>query len=179
MNNTINISKQNVTLPTAKRAVASNGDSYFEVVSFYCASASGKRPNATGLTIKFDPRLTIINDKMGEVFSSEIYNSAGHLVTSRGRNCVETKKGDNIYFVATADKEPFTSDGYLYFACVQFPEDVAVGDVFPITIMLEDEEGNPCEFLYVDSTVSAQDQADMNAWTKAHGIINGGFTIIE
>lgn len=179
MNNTINISKQNVTLSSAKRSVPSNGDRYFEVVSFYCASAGGKRPNATGLTIKFDPRLKVINDKMGEVFSSEVYNSAGHLATSRGRNCVETKKGDNVYFVATADEKPFNSDGYLYFACVQFPENVAVGDEFPIAIMLEDEEGNPCEFLYVDATVSVTDQETMNEWTKAHGIVNGGFTIVE
>lgn len=178
-NNTINISSQNVTLASAQRAVASNGDSYFAVVSFYCASESGNRPNATGLTIKFDPRLTLINDEWGEVFSSKVYNSAGQSITSRGRGCTEEKKADNIYFAATAADEPYTSDGYLYFACVQFPVDVAVGDVFPVTIELEDEDHNPCEFLYVDSTASAADQAAMNTWTKEHGIINGGFTIVE
>ena len=66
----------------------------------------------------------------------------------------------------------------LYYACVQFPADVEVGDVFRIEVLLEDEDHNPCEFLYADSTADATtNQTDM-AWTKAH-LVAGGITVVE
>lgn len=181
MNNTINISSQNLTLAQARNCLDGNTNGYFQIVSFYVASASGNRPNATGLTIKFDPRLTVVNDQWGEVFNSRVYTSDGRPVTSRGRSATEgaIDGKNNIFFAATADDKPYIDDGHLYFAMVQFPADVAVGDTFPIIVALEDENQNPYEFLFVDSTASVADQTAMNAWTKANGIINGGFTIVE
>lgn len=176
MNNTINISQQNVTLASAQRAVADNINGYFAVVSFYAASTSGNRPNATGLTVQFDTRLKVIGAEEGEVFQQRIYNSEGLPVTSRGRSGIsEEPCGVNKYFVTTANREPYTEDGYLYFACVQFPAAVEVGDVYTITICT----GTDDEFLFEDSTASNEDRATMNAWTKANGIINGRITIVE
>ena len=181
MNNTINISSQNLTLAQARNCLDGNTNGYFQIVSFYVASVSGNRPNATGLTIKFDPRLTVVNDQWGGAFNSRVYTSDGRSVTSRGRSATEgaIDRENNIFFAATADDKPYTDDGYLYFTMVQFPADVAVGDTFPITVALEDENQNPYEFLFVDSTASAADQTAMNTWTKTNGIINGGFTIVE
>lgn len=178
MNNTINISSQNITLAQAQSSSVDNPGGYFQVVAFYCASASGNRPNATGLTIKFDPRLTVLDADESHPFSSVVYNTAGQRLANRGRGATQEVIDHNLFFAATANDDPYAQDGYLYFARVQFPNDVEVGDVFPITIELEDEDNNPYEFLYVDSTATAQEQADMIAWTKANGILNGGFTVV-
>ena len=178
MNNTINISTQNLTISAARRCLEGNNYGYFQIVSFYVASESGNRPNATGLTIKFDPRLTVLGDEKGFVFKSKVYDNQGRPLSSRGRSATQEKRGDNVWFAATAADEPYTEDGYLYFACVQFPPDTAVGDVFTITVELE-EDGEPCEFLFVDSTATLADQNAMNEWTKERGISNGSFTIIE
>lgn len=179
MNNTINISSQNITIAQAQSSSVDNPGGYFQVVAFYCASASGNRPNATGLTIKFDPRLTVLDADEGYPFSSVVYNTAGQRLSSRGRGVTQEIIDHNLFFAATASDDPYTSDGYLYFARVQFPSNVQVGDVFPITIELEDEDNNEYEFLYVDSTATQADQTAMNNWTKANGILNGGFTVIE
>lgn len=177
--NTINISRQNIPLVSAQRAAASNGNSYFAVVTFYCASASGKRPDSTGLTIKFDSRLKVLGAEEGQVFSSKVFNTAGQLITNlNGRPVTQKKISDNIWFAATSNSEEIDEDGYLYFARVQFPTDVAVGDNFSISVELEDAEENPYEFLYaVASDTAAVNTQEMN-WTKANGIINGGFTVI-
>lgn len=179
MNNTINISRQNLTITSAKRCVAGNDAGYFQIVSFYVASASGNRPDSTGLTIKFDPRLTVIGAENGYVFNSKVYSSEGELITARGRAVTEKTIGNNIFFAATASGETYTTDGYLYFACVQFPPETKVGDVFTITVELENANGKPYEFLFVDSTATNEERAAMNKWTKERGIINGSFTIVE
>lgn len=177
-NNMINISTQNVTLASAQRAVAGNQNGYFAIVGFYC-SGTGNRPNSTGLTIKFDPRLTLLGSEQGQVFAGKVYNSDGTVVTNlRGKKPKQEQRGDNIWFAATSDGDVIIEDYMMYYACVQFPADVAVGDVFSIQVLLEDEDHNACEFLYADSTVdSATNQADM-AWTKAH-LVNGSITIVE
>lgn len=179
MNNTINISTQNLSINSAKRCVAGNNAGYFQIVSFYVASTSGNRPDSTGLTIKFDPRLTVLGTENGYVFSSKVYNNQGILVTGRGRGATQKYLGPNLYFATTAAGETYPENGYLYFARVQFPPDTKVGDVFTITVELEDEKGNPYEFLFVDSTASKEDREAMNQWTKENGISNGSFTIIE
>lgn len=178
MNNTINISTQNLPIASARRCLAGNNASYFQVVSFYVASASGNRPDSTGLTIKFDPRLTVLGAEEDYVFNSQIYDNQGKLISARGRGATQKPLGDNIYFAATAGGT-YHEDGYLYFACVQFPADVQVGDVFTITVELEDGDGNPYEFLFVDSTATTAEREAMNEWTKERGILNGSFTIIE
>ena len=177
-NNMINISTQNITLASAQRAVAGNQNGYFAIVSFYC-SGTGNRPNSTGLTIKFDPRLTLLGNEWGDVFAGKVYDSQGNVVTNlRGKTPTQEQRGNNIWFAATSDSDAITNDYMLYYACVQFPDDVAVGDVFAIQVLLEDEDHNACEFLYADSTVdSATNQTDMT-WTKEH-LVNGSITVVE
>lgn len=184
MHNTINISNQNLTLAQARNSLEGNNAGYFQIVSFYVASESGKRPNATGLTIQFDPRLTVLGAEEGYVFNSKIYASDGRPVTSRGRGASDQEIIDlenNIFFVTTANGNTFNEDGYLYFAMVQFPSDTAVGDHFTVSVLLEDDSTPPVpyEFLFCDSSDSTADQTTDMTWTKSHGIINGGFTIIE
>ena len=162
MNNTINISTQNITNTAVRNCLAGNTNGYFQLVSFYVASASGNRPDSTGLTIQFDPRLTVLGADEGYVFRSKVYDSQGRPVTSRGRGASEQEVVDadkNIFFAATASGDSFTSDGYLYFAMVQFPPETAVGDVFEIKVLLEDDNTPPVpyEFLFCDSTASAAD----------------------
>lgn len=178
MNNMINISTQNITIASAQRSVAGNQNGYFAIVGFYC-SGTGNRPNSTGLTIKFDPRLKLLGDDEGYVFAGRVYNSDGTVVTNlRGRTPTQEQRGDNIWFAATSDSDAITNDYMMYYACVQFPANVAVGDVFSIEVLLEDEDHNACEFLYADSTAdNATNQTDMN-WTKAH-LVAGGITVIE
>ena len=184
MHNTINISSQNLTLAQARNSLEGNNSGYFQIVSFYVASESGKRPNATGLTIQFDPRLTVLGADEGYVFNSKVYNSDGRPVTSRGRGASDQEivdRENNIFFATTASGDEFTEDGYLYFAMVQFPPETAVGDHFAINVLLEDESTPPVpyEFLFCDASDTAADQTADMTWTKANGIINGGFTIIE
>lgn len=176
MNNTINISNQNLTLAAARSALSGNQDGYFQIVSFYVAGASGNRPDSTGLIIQFDPRLTVLGADEGSVFNSKLYSSDGRPVTAKAKNATEEvlDAENNIFFATTADGSVPTQDYYLYFAAVQFPADVEVGDVFTVEI----KNGANDEFLFVDSTASAADQASMNAWSKSH-VVNGGFTIIE
>lgn len=178
MNNTINISTQNLSISAARRCLEGNNYGYFQIVSFYVASESGNRPDSTGLTIKFDPRLTVLGAEKGYVFSSKIYDNQGRPISGRGRGATQEVLGDNLFFATTAAGSTYTEDGYLYFARVQFPPETQVGDVFTITIELE-EDGEPCEFLFVDSTATLADQNAMNEWTKQRGIVNGSFTIIE
>ena len=177
-NNMINISTQNITLASAQRAVAGNQNGYFAIVSFYC-SGTGNRPNSTGLTIKFDPRLTLLGNDWGNIFASNIYDSQGHRVSNlSGITPTQEQKGDNVWFAATSSANAMTADYMMYYACVQFPDDVEVGDVFTIEVILEDENHNPCEFLYADSTADdATNQTDM-AWTK-NNLVAGRITVIE
>lgn len=179
MNNTINISTQNLTIDGARRCLAGNNAGYFQVVSFYVASASGNRPDSTGLTIKFDPRLTVLGADEDYVFSSKIYDNQGRPISGRGRGATQETLGHNLYFATTAAGGTYTEDGYLYFARVQFPPETQVGDVFSITVELEDGDGNPYDFLFVDSTATTAEREAMNEWTKERGISNGSFTIIE
>lgn len=179
MNNTINISDQNITLAAARNSVAGNNNGYFQLVPFYVASASGNRPNTTGFVVKFDPRLTVLGADRGSVFCQTVYNSEGRPVTAYAVGANKEKAmGDNKFFVTTATDRTYNIDHYLYYARIQFPDNAAVGDVYTIEIMLEDEESNPCEFLFVDSKATAQERADMMAWTKANGVLNGSFTIV-
>lgn len=176
--NMINISTQNISLASAQRSVAGNQNGYFAIVGFYC-SGTGNRPNSTGLTIKFDPRLTLLGDEWGDIFAGKVYDSQGHVITNlKGRTPTQEQRGDNIWFAATSNSDEITNDYMLYYACVQFPADVEVGDVFRIEVLLEDEDHNPCEFLYADSTAdAATNQTDMT-WTKAH-LVAGGITVVE
>lgn len=171
MNNTIFISRTNLSLNAAKRACIDNENNYFQYIAFYCASASGNRPNSTGLTIKFDERLKVLGPLP---FSKLLTNSNGEVIESRGRDSIEQGYiGDNTYFVSTASGQTITSDGFLYFVKVQFPEDVEVGDEFTTEILTDN-----AEFLFVDSTASEAEKAAMTAWTKTNGVSNGKFTIV-
>ncbi len=183
MNNTINISNQNITISQARNSLADNTNGYFQIVSFYVASASGKRPDSTGLTIQFDPRLTVLGADEGYIFRSKIYDSQGRPVTARGRGASVEEIVDaenNIFFVATSSGSEYTEDGYLYFAMVQFPPETAVGDVFEVKVLLEDDSTPPVpyEFLFCDSTATIAEQATDMAWTKEH-LTTGGFRVIE
>lgn len=183
MNNTINISIQNITITGVRNCLEGNTNGYFQLVSFYVASGSGNRPDSTGLTIQFDPRLTVLGADEGYVFRSKVYDSQGRPVTARARGASEQEIIDaenNIFFVATASGSEYTTDGYLYFAMVQFPPETAVGDVFEIKVLLEDDSTPPVpyEFLFCDSSSTpAEKTADME-WTKEHLTV-GGFRVIE
>lgn len=177
--NTINISIQNVTLASAQRAVAGNANGYFAVVAFYAASnESGANPPSTGLTIQFDDRLTLVGEDEDWVFNSRIYNPAGQALRNRGRSAITQRVLDpenKIYFVSTASELEGFNDGYLYFAMVQFPADVEVGDVYDIEILTGTNPitSEDYEFLY------KYDSDEDETWTKEHGIINGSITIVE
>ncbi len=173
MNNTISISTQNLPLSAAQKCVAGNEDEYFQIVSFYIASASGNRPNSTGLTIQVDPRLTVVGVK-GFNFYQYLLNNAGRVIAT-GREDIKSEAdlGDNKFFVTTASNKVYTEDGYLYFLRVQFPQDVAVGDVFNITI------DKTAEFKFEDANATNEERAAMNTWTKNNGVANGRITITE
>lgn len=174
----INISDQNLTLSAARNCLVDNINGYFQVVSFYLArnSSSDNNNNSTGFTVEFDERLKVLGaDEDGWVFYSKIFNSQGRPVTARGRDTIsQTPIGDNKFFVSTASARNYEDDGYLFFAMVQFPVDVKVGDTFEISI----DTSADAEFICENSNDSAQDREADSAWCKSH-VVNGGFTIIE
>lgn len=181
MNNTINISTQNITLAAAQQSAIGNTNGYFQIISFYVARQSGNRPNSTGFVVKLDPRLKLTGKNINRCFYREVYSSDGRLLEDLGGENKTVKEkilDNNLIFVATADDEVYQSDGYLGYMCVQFPANVAVGDQFRVEIALKDSNDNDYPFLFVDSTASNQDRETMNTWTKEHGIINGGFTVV-
>ena len=189
MNNSISITRQNLTLASAQRAAINNREGLFQVVAFRVDTEDNVKaelPTATGLTIEFDPRLKVLGDDEEFWFLRKIYTADGRVLGSRAQGGNEQKKyNDNKFFVATADSDgDFVENGYyLYYACVQFPSNVAVGDEFNVTIKTTGTDSNydgdvfPVEFLCVNDSLSVTDQAAQNTWTKAH-IQQGNFTII-
>lgn len=175
--NSITISSQNLSLASARKAIAGNTSGYFQVVSFYIAAEEGtsEYADSTGFIVKFDEDLTVLGGNYP--FRSRIYNVNGTPITTRGRGASSQKvMGENQFFVATANAEDFDEDGYLFFAAIQFPDTVAVGDTFNIEIIknigLEDAP-ILCEY----SLASEQDREDSSTYTRSH-IINGTITIV-
>lgn len=189
MNNSISITRQNITLASAQRALAGNRAGNFAVVAFRVDTEDNVKaelPTATGLTIVFDPDLTVMGDEEQWWFLERIYTPDGRRLQGRAHGANEQVKfNDNKFFCATSDSNSnFVENGYyLYYVCVQFPDDVAVGDEFDITILTSGTEENydgevfPVEFKCVNADLGATDQATQNAWTAAH-IMQGKITII-
>lgn len=190
MNNSISITRQNVTLASAQRALAGNSQGNFAVVAFRVDTEDNVKaelPTATGLTIVFDPDLTVMGDDEQWWFLQRVYTPEGRTLYGRAHGANEQVKfNDNKFFCATSDSDSdFVENGYyLYYACVQFPSDVAVGDEFDITIKTSGTEENydgevfPVEFKCVNSDLDATDRAAQDTWTKAH-IMQGKITIVE
>ena len=189
MNNSISITRQNVTLASAQRALAGNTAGNFAIVAFRVDTEDNVKeelPTATGLTIVFDPRLTVLGDDEEWWFLEKIYTADGRRLGSRAHGANEQVKfNDNKFFCATADSDSnFVENGYyLYYTCVQFPDDVAVGDEYNITIKTSgtdvnyDGETFDVEFKCVNADLDGTDQATQNAWTAGH-IMQGKITII-
>ena len=190
MNNSISITKQNLTLASAQRAAIDNTEGIFQVVAFRIDSEDSTRselPTATGLTIEFDSRLKVLGDEDKFWFLSRIYTADGRTLGSRAHGGNGQKKyNDNKFFVMTADDNAdFNENGYyLYYACIQFPSDVAVNDEFNITIKTSGTDTNyngetfDVEFLCVNGNLSDANQTAQNTWTAGH-IQQGKFTIVE
>lgn len=189
MNNSISITRQNITLASAQRALAGNTAGNFAVVAFRVDTEDNVKaelPTATGLTIVFDPDLTVMGDDEQWWFLSKVYSPDGRILGSRAHGANEQVKfNDNKFFCATSDSDSdFIDNGYyLYYACVQFPDDVAVGDEYNITIKTSGTEENydgevfPVEFKCVNADLDATDRAAQNTWTAGH-IMQGKITII-
>ena len=190
MNNSISITRQNLTLASAQRAVIDNREGLFQVVAFRVDTedaTNSELPTSVGLTIEFDSRLKVLGDDEEWWFLEKIYTADGRKLGSKAHGGAEQKKyNDNKFFVATSDSNSnFVDSGfYLYYACVQFPANVAVGDEFDITVKTTGTDTNydgdvfPVEFLCVNEDLSDTDQAAQNTWTAAH-IMQGKFTIVE
>ena len=189
MNNSISITRQNMTLASAQRAVKDNREGIFAVVAFRVDTEDNtpaELPIATGLTIIFDSRLTVMGDDEQWWFLQKVYTPEGRTLYGRAHGANEqVKYNDNKFFCATGDDKTWTDTGYyLYYACVQFPDDVAVGDEFNITIETSGTEENydgevfPVEFKCVNSDLEGTDQATQNTWTASH-IMQGKITIVE
>ena len=190
MRNSISITRQNLTLASAQRAAIDNREGLFQIVAFRVDTEDAIRdelPTSTGFNIIFDPRLKVLGDDEEFWFLQKVYTADGRKLGSKahgGDN--QSKFNDNQFFVATADgNSNFTDDGfYLYYACVQFPDDVAVGDEFDITILttgtVTNYEGDtyPVEFLCVNEDMRNLDQEAQSQWTAEH-IQQGKFTIVE
>ena len=189
MNNSISITRQNITLASAQRALAGNTEGNFAVVAFRVDTEDNVKaelPTATGLTIEFDPDLTVMGDDEEWWFLQKVYTPEGRTLYGRAHGANEqVKYNDNKFFCATSDSNSnFVDTGYyLYYACVQFPNDVAVGDEFDITIKTSgtdvnyDNETFDVEFKCVNADLDGTDQATQNTWTASH-IMQGKITII-
>ena len=170
----INISSQNLTLAAAQNSVENNQNGYFQVVSFYLAREGGDSTcaNSTGFVVEFDEDLKVVGYDENSVFQTIVRDSTGRRITSRGRGMIDQQvMGDNKVFVATASSEEYDSDGYLFFARVQFPVGVAVGDTF--TVSIDTDAQFICENSFENE---AQREVD-TAFAKNH-IIPGTFTIV-
>lgn len=189
MNNSISITRQNMTLASAQRAVKDNREGIFAVVAFRVDTEDNtpaELPNATGLTIVFDSRLTVMGDDEEWWFLQKVYTPEGRVLYGRAHGANEQVKfNDNKFFCATGDDKTWEDTGYyLYYACVQFPANVAVGDEFDITIKTSGTEENydgevfPVEFKCVNADLEDTDQATQNTWTAGH-IMQGKITIVE
>ena len=170
----INISSQNLTLAAAQNSVENNPNGYFQVVSFYLAREEGDSTcaNSTGFVVEFDENLKVVGYDENSVFQTVVRDSTGRRITSRGRGVINQQvMGDNKVFVATASPEEYDSDGYLFFARVQFPTEVSLGDRFTVSI------DTHAEFICENSL---EDEAQREADTDfaLNHIIPGTFTIV-
>lgn len=170
----INISSQNLTLAAAQNSVENNPNGYFQVVSFYLAREEGDSTcaNSTGFVVEFDEDLKVLGYDENGVFQSVVRDSTGRRITNRGRGMISQQTmGGNKVFVATSSAEEYDSDGYIFFACVQFPVGVSVGDTFTISI------DTHAEFI-CENSLEDEDQRASDTDFALNHIIPGTFTIV-
>lgn len=170
----INISSQNITEAAARNSIADNPNGYFQVVSFYLAREGGDSTcaNSTGFVVEFDENLKVLGYDENFVFQSVVRDSTGRKITNRGRGMINQQvMGDNKVFVSTSSAEEYDSDGYLFFACVQFPTEVSLGDTFTISI------DTHAEFICENSLEDTQQRESDTEFARNH-VIPGTFTIV-
>ena len=123
---------------------------------------------STGIHVSYDNRLEVVLDDFGSC--AEIGRAGAKL----GKN--DTLGNSNDIFVATMCSENLGIDGILWTFKFQLPEDIKVGDEFPIEILYRNSDGIADVFASLEN-----DEAShlMEAWLFTNGIEQGYIRITE
>lgn len=127
-----------------------------------------KKYAATGLHISYDARLAPVADEYGEVA----------LIGPAGAKLMRDQKvaGDCSFFLTTGGARDHGKDGVLWTIDFQLPENIAVGDEFPIEILYRNINGT--SDLFASSLDNAESKL-MQAWVFTNGIEQGYIRITE
>lgn len=112
----------------------------------------------TGFHVSYDERLTPTTNKVG-------------LVADKGAACkyllnAQEQYGSHGLFVTTGGRNNYGTNDVLWQFHFRLPEDVQVGDVFPVEILYEKGD----LFSHIEDDAEAQ---EMQAWVFTHGIEQG------
>ncbi len=123
---------------------------------------------STGIHVSYDNRLDVVPDEFGS------YADTGRAGSKLGKN---VRKGiQNDLFLATMCGENYGIDGVLWTFQLRLPEELNVGDEFPIEILYRNADGTADLFASVEN-----DEASrlMEAWLFTNGIEQGYIRITE
>jgi len=123
---------------------------------------------STGLHVSFDERLTLVKGKLDSCASM---GEAGEYLFSNNR-----QSGANGIFLATGGVGDYGLDGVLWKFKVQLPEDIEVGDVFPLEILYRNNGSAEDVFRNVGGPTTS---AHMQGWVFTQGIEQGFIKITE
>lgn len=131
-------------------------------------TGADKKYAATGLHIGYDARLTPIADEYGEI--AQIGPAGSKLMRDQ-------KSGsDCTFFLTTGGARDHGKDGVLWTMEFRLPENIEVGDEFPIEILYRDIDGTSDLFSSaLDGTASKL----MQAWVFTNGTEQGYIKITE
>jgi hypothetical protein len=126
---------------------------------------------STGLHISYDERLDLVMNKKNKC--ATLGPAGEYLMTG-------VRKGlyPNDFFVYSAAEGNYGYDGVLWTFQLQLPENIEVGDKFPVEILYRNENGNNDSFKNAEGQGNAIcDQ--MEAWVFTNGIEQGYIEITE
>ena len=134
-------------------------------------SGANEQYASTGLHISYDERLDIVMNKKNKC--ATLGPAGEYLMTG-------VRKGlyPNDFFVYSAAEGNFGCDGVLWTFQLQLPENIEVGDKFPVEILYRNENGNNDSFKNIEG--QGNEICDqMEAWVFTNGIEQGYIEITE
>ena len=131
-------------------------------------SGADRKYAATGLHISFDDRLAVIADEYGDY--AEIGAAGSKLMRD------QKASSDTCFFLTTGGARDHGRDGVLWTMNFQLPENIEVGDEFPIEILYVFSNGTGDLFA---SALDNEQSKLMQAWVFTNGIEQGYIRITE
>ena len=131
-------------------------------------TGANRKYATTGLHIGYDERLTAVADEYGDI--AEIGPAGAKLMRD------QKASSRNDFFLTTGAASDHGKDGVLWTMNFQLPENIEVGDEFPIEILYRNIDGTSDLF-----SSSRDDDASklMQAWVFTNGIEQGYIRITE